>query len=73
MTGHLIDDWIVLESICASEAWSNLACIEALEQLGIDREDAEAYVDFAQAEHDGRTNAADLLSNEQRVRLTGWL
>ena len=67
---HLIlDAWIDLAGICDDAGWHSASAIDALVELGIDKRDAEAYVDFVFAERAAVTDGAEL-SPEQAARLT---
>jgi len=67
---HLIlDGWIDLTGICDDAGWHSAGAIAALTEMGIDRRDAEAYIDFVFAERAAVTDGAEL-SPEQAARLT---
>ena len=67
---HLIlDGWVDITGVCEDAGWHNASAIDALTELGIDTRDAEAYIDFAFAEHAAVSDGAEL-TPEQAARLT---
>jgi len=70
---HLIlDGWIDLTGICDDAGWHSASAIDTLVELGIDRRDSEAYVDFVFAERAAVVDADGEaeLTPEQAARLT---
>jgi len=67
---HLIlDGWVDLTGVCEDVGWHSASAIDMLVELGIDKRDAEAYVDFVFAEHATVSDGAEL-TPEQAARLT---
>ena len=66
---HLIlDAWIDLTGICDDAGWHSASATDTLVELGIDRRDAEAYIDYVFAQHAAVTDGAEL-TREQAARL----
>ena len=67
---HLIlDGWVDITGVCEDAGWHNASAADTLVELGIDKRDAEAYVDFAFAQRAAVTDGAEL-TPEQAARLT---
>jgi len=67
---HLIlDGWVDITGVCEDAGWHNASAADTLVELGIDKRDAEAYVDFVFAEHAAVSDGAEL-TPEQAARLT---
>ena len=60
--------WIDVTGICDDAGWHSASAIDMLVELGIDKRDAEAYVDFVFAEHATVSDGAEL-TPEQAARL----
>jgi len=66
---HLIlDGWVDITGVCEDAGWHNASAADTLVELGIDKRDAEAYVDFVFAEHAAVSDGAEL-TPEQAARL----
>ncbi len=67
---HLIlDGWVDLTGVCADAGWHSASATDTLVELGIDKRDAECFIDYVFAEHAAVTDGAEL-SPEQAARLT---
>ena len=67
---HLIlDGWVDLTGICEDAGWHNASAADTLVELGIDKRDAEAYIDYVFAERAAVSDGAEL-TPEQAARLT---
>lgn len=65
----ILDAWIDLTGICDDAGWHSASAADTLVELGIDKRDAEAYIDYAFAEHAAVSDGAEL-TPEQAARLT---
>ena len=66
---HLIlDGWVDLTGVCEDVGWHSASAVDMLVELGIDKRDAEAYVDFVFAAHATVSDGAEL-TPEQAARL----
>ena len=67
---HLIlDGWVDITGVCEDAGWHNASAAVTLVELGIDKRDAEAYIDYVFAQHAAVTDGAEL-TREQAARLT---
>jgi hypothetical protein len=67
---HLIlDGWVDITGVCEDAGWHSASAVDMLVELGIDKRDAEAYVDYVFAQHAAVTDGAEL-TREQAARLT---
>jgi len=67
---HLIlDGWVDITGVCEDAGWHNASAADTLVELGIDKRDAEAYIDYVFAQHAAVTDGAEL-TREQAARLT---
>ena len=64
----ILDAWIDLTGICDDAGWHSASATDTLVELGIDKRDAEAYIDYAFAEHAAVSDGAEL-TPEQAARL----
>ena len=66
---RILDGWIDLTGICEDAGWHNASAADTLVELGIDKRDAEAYIDYVFAERAAVSDGAEL-TPEQAARLT---
>ena len=64
----ILDAWIDLTGICDDAGWHSASATDTLVELGIDKRDAEAYIDYVFAQHAAVTDGAEL-TREQAARL----
>ena len=60
--------WVDLTGVCEDAGWHSASALDMLVELGIDKRDAEAYVDYVFAQHAAVTDGAEL-TREQAARL----
>ena len=65
----ILDAWIDLTGICDDAGWHSASATDTLVELGIDRRDAECFIDYVFAQHAAVTDGAEL-TREQAARLT---
>ncbi len=66
---HLIlDGWVDLTGVCDDAGWHSASAIDALTELGIDKRDAECFIDYVFAAHTAVSDGAEL-TPEQAARL----
>ena len=60
--------WVDITRVCEDAGWHSASAADRLVELGIDRRDAEAYIDYVFAQHAAVTDGAEL-TREQAARL----
>lgn len=68
----IIDGTINLTAICTAADWNSASIIDGLVAAGLTRSDAEAFADFACADHATRSDRTpeECVSDEQYERIT---